>query len=130
MKNSLHRDEYPAMQSNGPLPQVGCMGPSVYIGSPLAQSMWAKRWADAYKTHAPIRLYRFRLGLIDVVREVEWMGRCIWCTWAHPYISVCPGPNRCRLRELHGWADAYGAYGAHRPIHIYWFLLGPINVGK
>src|SRR5882762_2833666 len=26
MKNSSHRDEYPAMQSNGPLPQVGGCG--------------------------------------------------------------------------------------------------------
>ena len=54
MKNSSHRDEYPAMQSNGPLPQVKSPCNALHINLPSADAHQFK------STHTP-SLYDFKI---------------------------------------------------------------------
>jgi len=46
MKNSSHRDEYPAMQSNGPLPQV--LFVHIFIGNSLPYLEYLGEYLSEY----------------------------------------------------------------------------------
>src|SRR5882762_4826328 len=63
MKNSSHRGKYPAMQSNGPLPQVDvliyqvCSNCNQYLGSPPTPMMQRRPVSAIYSQARMIKVY-------------------------------------------------------------------------